>query len=510
MPIVDLIGDSYELKQRNLSSQRTINWYVENYSEVEGTKTKIAMVPTPGADKLMNIGGSRDRCRGLYWASTGPAPEYKPRLYGVWGVNVYRFNQNLTDAIQIGTIGDTGIPVTMADNGFVFAIADGENIYTYELLADDYIDESWKQIELPIVPGSDDDGGPGVKIQPTHIAYMALGYRFVINGRNTNKWFYSNLASKDVTFGQADFYSNVTADNILALKIVNGDLWLQNFRSYAIFKTNDNQDNPFSYVGGSPSQIGILAPYSMATIENKTFWLGASDVGASGIYMGESMSIKRVSTMGIENQIASLPDKENAIGWCYSSDGNIFYILSFPSSNRTFVYEATTNRFHERMLRDIPTGNWEVYNYQWGVQVNGDIYCGLINHENALVKLNPDNYTEWDGRIIVRQRVSPVYYDSLDTIQLKEFIIDMEVGTTPYLTGEGSDPKIVLDVSKDGSYTWGNSKPKSIGKQGKYRTKVRWFALGTGAEVAMRVTISEPLPCTIYQARLDFEKCGRN
>ena len=61
MPLVDIIGDSYQLKQHNLSSQRTINWYIEDYSEVDGAKKNIAMVPTPGASKLMDIGGSRDR-----------------------------------------------------------------------------------------------------------------------------------------------------------------------------------------------------------------------------------------------------------------------------------------------------------------------------------------------------------------------------------------------------------------------------------------------------------------
>jgi hypothetical protein len=482
---------------------------MEDYGE-GGTKTRFAMVPTPGAVKSVSVGETLDRCRGLYWSSKGPAPDYAPRLYGVWGNDVYRFKGTLTQAIKIGSIGNDGKPVSMCDNGFVFCVADGENVYTYDLEAVDFDKTSFKQIELPIVPGSDADGSEGIKIQPTHICYMAIGYRLAVNGRNSNVWFYSNLASKAVTFGQSDWYSNVTADNIKSMRVVNGDLWLFNNRSYAIFRPNDNQDNPFSYVSGSTTQVGVHAPWSVSSIENKLFWLGSSDVGSMGVYMGESISIKRISTMGIENQLATLSQSSSAISFSYSSDGNIFYVLSFVEDNRTFVYEATTDRWSERLMRDIQSGDWEVYPYQFGTHVNGSIYCGMIAHENCLVKLDPDSYTEWDGRAIVRERISPVYHDNIDDIMIKEIVVDMEVGTTGKLTGAGSDPQISLRISKDGGNTFGNSKPQSIGGQGKYNKKVRWISQGKGRQIVLKLTIAEPVSCAIYNARLDYEKCLRN
>jgi hypothetical protein len=504
MGMVDLVGQSYQLDEVSLSPQRTINFYPEQYGDEDRfTKSQTALIPTPGASIVRTMSAeSTDICRGLYCSSSGSAPDFRPRLYGVWGNTVWRFDANFDMPYQIGTVSDNGEPVGMIDNGFDFCLVDGEQMYKYPLASNDGEGE-WVTVELPYVPGSTTE-----KIKPTHIAF--LGQRLIVNNRFGNTWAFSKLGLTEFdVIGGLDFYSaEQSSDPILALRSVNGALWLYGNRSYEIWRTSDNQDDPFCFVGGSASQIGIKAPKSLATVNDMVFWLGASDVGVDAVWMGSGNTAMRVSNMGIETQIVSCSEREQAIGWAYASKGNTFYVLSFPYSSRTFVYDASGKQWHERLARDLQSAAWKVYPYQYGVYANNHIYVGTIDG-SALAYLDDHKFTEYNGNQIVRQRISPVYAAELNNIQMRQITIDGLVGYTPLLEGLGFDPKILLEVSKDGGSTYGNVKDKSLGKQGNYRKVVRWNSLGIGRSIVLRFTISDPIPFTIYQARLDFEPCAR-
>lgn len=509
MPIIDLVGQSYQLKARNLSSQRTINWFIENYGEEDKHgKSKQALVMTPGAVLAVTLGSDPSApCRGLYYSSTGTAPYYESRLYGVWGTTVYRFNTAITVGYPIGNMSSSGDAVSMCDNGEggKFVIVDGIKMYSYPMANVDGVG-TLTEVTLPwklkTIPANT------VRIQPTFVCF--LGQRLIVNDRYGNQFFFFKLASTDYDFTtNTSFYSaEQSADAITAMRVVNGALFIWGSRSYEIWRTTDNLGDPFSYVGGSSSAIGIKAPASVASIDNKVFWLGASDVGCDTVYMGESQTIERISTNGIEDQILSLSNRDRAIGWCYSRNGNTFYILSFIADNRTFCYEASTGTWTERLGRDILTQEWKVYPYVYGTFARDHVYCGTLNG-NVLAYLDDDTYVEWNGDPIVRQRISPVYFEDMNNIMIKEILVDGLVGNSTLLSGQGSDPLLLMEVSKDGGSTYGNTRSKSIGKQGNYRKVVRWNALGIGREIVFKFTFSDPIPYSIYQARLDYAPCAR-
>jgi hypothetical protein len=501
--MLDIVGSSYELAQKSLSSQRTINWVVEHLTNA-GAKSKTVLMPTPGAEIKLEVMTDFEDCRGLFYSSTGP--NGMPRLYGVWGYTVFRFAESLNGVYPIGSISSGATPVRMMDNGFRFVVADGINLWEYPLNAEDGDANTLISSGLPPIAGLT----PVENVSPTHVAF--LGQRLLINSQSTNQWYFSGLPKQDtpLEWGAADFYTMATsANNILAVASCNGSLWIFGYKAVEIWRTNDNQYDPYSYSAGSQSSIGIVAAQSVATVNNMIFWLGGSEVGAAGVYMGQGTSMNRISDMAIEDQIMSLADQTDALGWAYSHKSMVYYVLSFPNSNRTFVYEVTTNTWTERLLRDIESGEWLVYPYQFGIVVRGEIYTGLIGaHPSYLIRLSEDLFTEFDGRQVVRQRTAQPIFDSLDKIQTRELAVDMEVGVTPLLSGYGSDPKLQLEVSNDAGYTYGSVKTMSTGKQGAYRTYVRRRIPNLGRSFVFRLTTSYPGPCAIYQARLDYQPCS--
>ena len=66
----------------------------------------------------------------------------------------------------------------------------------------------------------------------------------------------------------------------------------------------------------------------------------------------------------------------------YQQDGHAFYVLTFPTANKTWCYDAATQMWHERPCRDTTTGNLGRHRSNccafWGVHVVGDYNDGRI------------------------------------------------------------------------------------------------------------------------------------
>jgi len=495
--IIDLIGQSYESPSRSNSPQRTINWYLID-NEDKQAKSKYVMVPTAGStSKLTLIPTNGSGCRGLYYSSSGPAPDFESRLYCVFGTTAYRINSDMTYK-KLGEINNATTAVSMIDNGFYCFIADGTSLWRSRLLDDDAT-AALEACPLPYLPGTTD------VISPVSVVFT--GQRIVVNAGNSNQFFYSDLASN--TFQADSFYSaEQSSDTIKCIANVSGNLWVFGPRSYEIWRGTDVFDDPIAFVGGSATAIGCRAPYSVGQIGDTVYWLGSSDVGDNAVFMGAGLTAKRVSTQPIEYAISKLSNKDKAIGYCYQSTGNIFYVLTFVQDRRTFAYEATTGLWAERNYIDPATNEEYAYRPAYASRAFGETFFGTLT-DSQLCILDDDKYVEYDGAPIIRQRISPVYFQDLDMWLLQQLTIDMEVGTTTLLSGQGSDPKMIVSVSYDGGMTFGDWMLISVGQQGAYREPVTLKGLGIGRNIVVKLQYSEPTPCSVYQGAIYANKCHR-
>jgi Neuraminidase (sialidase) len=118
-----------------------------------------------------------------------------------------------------------------------------------------------------------------------------------------------------------------------------------------------------------------------------------------------------------------------------------------------------------------------------------------------------NKYEEWDGRPIVRQHQSPIYWDDLKVLIHRRFELDIETGVG-LQSGQGSDPQIMLQYSDDGGHTWSSERWTSIGKVGEYKSRASWRSLGRARERVYRVRISDPVNVTIMGGRVIAEITG--
>jgi hypothetical protein len=66
-------------------------------------------------------------------------------------------------------------------------------------------------------------------------------------------------------------------------------------------------------------------------------------------------------------------------------------------------------------------------------------------------------------------------------------------------TGQGSDPIIMLQVSKDGGHTWGNEIWVPFGKIGEYRRRAVWRRLGRSRDWVFKFRVTDPVK-TVFVA----------
>ena len=530
--LVPFCGGSYSYEDRNVSPQRSINFYPESVEVADG-RVAVSLRPTEGEEKVSVPFSFAGPCRGLWWSSTGP--DGTSCLFGVWGKQFVRIRRDLYlnySASILGEIDEGAAPVSICDNGFIVLVTDGTTMYGTNLTEDDV--DAIAHFHVVPMPLLGEDGS--TMARATFIGY--LNQRFVCNNANNTSsargtFLFSNEAVDDIanlkwewSDGTPQYYSaEQNADALLALCVNEGRIFLFGERSFEVWAPNSGSDSydPFSFIGGSQAQIGVQAPYSVANIQRYVFWLGGSSGGRNMVFCATGAELPtRVSTNAIEDVIAKKKVRSAAYGFCYARDGHLFYVLTFPEDGPSLVYDLTTKMWHERASHDWKTGEECPWRLKFAsVAFDNHVYFGTSSDSNGeyfLCKLNEEKGTDFDGNPIVRKRISPVVWDSERRVVIRDFVLDAEVGTTEYLNdapnagvlsdivcSSDANPTAQLRVSRDGGITWNDCPWRKFGRTGQYRKTLRWKNLGMGRYISFELTISEKTPIIIAAARISAE-----
>ena len=71
---------------------------------------------------------------------------------------------------------------------------------------------------------------------------------------------------------------------------------------------------------------------------------------------------------------------------------------------------------------------------------------------------------------------------------------------TGLITGQGSDPQVMMQYSDDGGKTWSHEKWRSIGSIGRYKHRSIWRRLGQFRSRIFRWVIADPVKVVVLSA----------
>lgn len=451
-----------ELQSRSVleSAQRCLNMYTESVDGAQGEPAKITHLPTPGLTLLSTSPtGLPIRC--LYRASNG-------YLFAVSGQGVYSIDSGYVWKL-LGTISARTNPAYMADNGVDLLVVDGStqgvSIKLATLKMTTLSSSGWL--------GSD------------HIDYID-GY-FLCNFPSTPTFFISD--NHDITFDPSQFsgksgYADLTVAVAVAHHViyiigtVSTEVWYNSGGATTVLANTF----PLELLPGTGSDRGCAAPYSIAKCDGELMFISRDNNGHSTVLATKGYGYERISTHGLEHQMAGFSSVADAVGYSYQQEGHNFFVLSFPSADRTFVYDASQKLWHERCSIDA-NGIEHAFIAQFHAFFNGLNIVG--DASGRIYSLDLANFTE-NGAPVKRIVSFPRQISSDDDARVvyKNFIAEISGGESLVAT---DNPLIQLQFSDDRGKTWSQGIEQSLGRMGQYSTFIKWNRLGMSRNRVFRL-----------------------
>jgi len=459
------IGGTYRSGSKIADDSVTINLYPE-LMESQSAKAPIVMYSTPGFQDFASAAENPVR---QLWAEDG-------RCFSVIGGQLYELYADQTITSR-GSVSNDNLPATIStngDGGQQLFITSGDVGYGYDLATD----------TLTSVLTDVTFGG-------------FLSSRFLALDAETSTLKISDQLS--TVFDPTQIVQRtIGSDKWISMIVNNREIWLFGSRTSEVWYDAGLSPFPFAPVPGAYIQVGIKAPYSCARLASTVVWLGENENGASVVYRANGYSPERISDHAMETEIQQYTVTSDARAWVYEEDGHPFYVLTFPTANKTWVYDASTNMWHNRAYWDVPSASYKAYRamfhaYTFGKHLVGDLLEGNI------YEMRTDVYTDVDGVKIRRLRRGPHIAQEQLMIRHDFFQIDMEVGVG-LKSGQGSDPQVMLRWSDDGGNTWSNEHWRSAGKIGKYKTRVFWTRMGSARDRVYEISMTDPVPWKLVDA----------
>jgi hypothetical protein len=525
MPKLALIGGSYSSRSLLASAQRCVNLFPE--SNPADSPFPVTHYQTPGL-KLEFTTPNRAPIRLIYRDS-------KQNVYVVSGSVVYVTSYNGLASWELTKIGELNTlsgPVRATDNGASIVWVDGTSDgWIYSL-----VDTSTTKTTTDTTKSSStssttttkttDDNGITTTVTtvvntngttvttvvdvPAHTWYQIedeawYGSQsadtmdtYMIFGWPGNGEMYTTL-SQSTTF-DASYYAAKSGapDPIQAIAVVHKEIWLLGTDTTEVWYDAGNENFPFARIPGVFIQKGVAAVYSVAKADESIFWIGRDQNGGAQAYRSYNYNAVPLATPAIAYEWSTYSDISDATAFCYQLGAHTFYVVTFPSADKTWVFDLLTNQWHEWNWMDedgvLHRCRAGTHCYTGRLHLVGDWQNGNV------YSLDPETYTD-NGDPIMRIRSFPHIVDASGNARMfyRQFVAAMEVGAG-YEDGSGTDPVVWLRWSDDGGNQWGQPVQGAMGATGQYLRNVQWQRLGMGRDRVFELSWSAPVRTSLNGA----------
>lgn len=300
-----------------------------------------------------------------------------------------------------------------------------------------------------------------------------------------------NVDALDITTAEAkagDLKRVISYDQHLWIMC---DTWIEAFRNTA---------NPtgFPFTRVAVISRGLAGAYAVTGYQDgfgkALVWVGDDH----GVHILSGYSAVRISTPDVDRDIEAVADKSTLEMQCYISVGQAFVTLSSPEMPRTWEYNLTTQRWHERksylLTRWRGTGDCI---FAFGKWLIGDTESG------KLFEITTNTRKEDAKPLIYRVESAPAQdFPRGMFVSRADFNFAPGTGRVAGEEPIETDPQVGIDWSDNGGLTWSNPLLRPLGRQD---TNPRITVLRTGrtSEQGRRwgVTVSDP----VYTALLGGE-----
>jgi hypothetical protein len=286
------------------------------------------------------------------------------------------------------------------------------------------------------------------------------------------------------------------------------ELWLVGERTTEIWYDAGGQFFPFQRLVGTPLQVGCKAWASICQLSqggtDSLIWFARSMQGENIIVRTNGFSWDVVSTPGVSDQIAQYPYTADAQAYVYQEDTHVFYVLTFPTADRTWVFDATMPpelAWHQRLSYDPYAAQWHRHRSNafmnfGGMRIVGDYQNG------CLYSMTRAAYSD-AGWPIKAVRRSPYIWNpqNRERIFMSALQLDFRLGQGTS-SGLGVNPQAKLRISRDYGATYGMSREAPMGALAENTNRCIFRKLGWSRGAVAEIEVIDPVNRDLVGATL--------
>jgi len=324
---------------------------------------------------------------------------------------------------------------------------------------------------------------------------------------NTNRFYFSSINDFDEV-NALDYY-DVDGIIIAALN-VNDEIYFICRDNILVWCYTGNSDNLFVQRSSMVINYGSESPYTIKKAANNVvFMLSRNAEGGRVVVRISNYEASIISDEPLNEELRSYTEIDDAFAEVIERNGHIFYMLTFPTIDKTWVFDSGTNSWHQwastfnnEPPNELPTrqgrfrGNCHIAVN--GQNIFGDSITGKLFIMSELSNLDYDQQ-------IWRERTTQHLSDKNLFLSINWLQIDVQAGVAKQET-QKNNPTIMLNISRDGGETWGNEMILSIGKTGKYKNRCKTPPLGTARVFTFKIRSTDPVYNVIIKAVADVEE----
>jgi hypothetical protein len=472
------VSGSYETLAVTADAEDLYNWYVERM-ESQGATTMSTLYPTPGVTLLS--AGTSGVGRAHFVANS--------REFCVIGTTFCE-GAMLGGLTVHGTVSIGTTPATISyngDGGNQLFITSGENGYIYDMTTD-------VVTQVAALNGKASMGD--------HLD----GY-FLALDANTSTLYISNLLDGLTWTTGTDFAQrSQAADPWISMKVNGKYIWLLGELTTEVWY-NTGASFPFAPHPSGLIQYGIAAGFSRTIVGSAMAWLGTSASGSRYVLQASGFSPEVVSSLPQQLAMSRYGTVSDAIADSYTQLGHTFYVLHFPTERVTWAWDSTTGLWAKRGTWIEEDGEYVGWRAMFHAYAFGE--SRMLDPEKPNVyTLDPAVGTDVDDRVIRRLRRAPTLEGENTRIYFSSLELDLEPGLGA-VTGQGSNPLVMMRSSNDGGKTWSAESFRTAGALGNYSTRVRWNRQGAARRRVYEISVSDPVPWRITAAYLALGQAPR-
>lgn len=466
MVALNIVGPTGPGRSTQNNPQRTVNMFVQ---QSPGGRSEFQLLPTPGLTSFATYSGA-DR----------GAIEFLGEIYQVSGTSLISLSSSGTRTVR-GAVPGSG--------RCIFAIAWDDSINGYGLsIATDGSRYYYDQSTVSLISDVDLTTGNSVAAMNDILIFDnedgVLTHSVFGEPTNVNAFYAETNTSPDGL--QRSAVMNQIA---YAMGQRNIELWAYNGATTEFIFTRQEQ---------ATINVGLAAIYSVAIDKDYMYFLGSD----RQFYRLKSAYAEPVSSPDIVNATEGFDTYDDAIGNCYQQDGQYFYEVTFPTEDRSFLFNCSNGSWTE-VSSGVSGGRHAITSI---VNAFGKNYA--LGEDGNAYLLDKAAYSD-AGSTIVRERITATVHSGLygspgKRIFFKELELICEVGVG-LTTGQGVDPVVMMSYSDDGGKTWSAELWGQMGALGDYHYRVRWHQLGSAYNRVFKFRVSDPVFVCFHSANMEIE-----